>query len=255
MLKHHVGLFLYLSSSTNYHSGSEDENAIGILVSYDAGASWSFANDGLSWTNGGHLDIESGANPHIWAWMPGTGIHHALIPNFVLPVTMLSPFSARLQDDSVLLKWETSEEIQNEGYTISRSKDGVHWTHLQSVPPSPTQTYSAIDRQPIEGISYYRLTQKDLDGKTTHLGTASIQYHQTHRPIVYPNPAHDQLQISFANTKNSTDLELNLYDHLGRLLLSQKNDNTLNINNLSRGSYHLVIRLGGEIWHERVVKE
>jgi len=246
---------LYLSSSTNYHSGSEDENAIGILVSYDAGASWSFANDGLSWTNGGHLDIESGANPHIWAWMPGTGIHHALIPNFVLPVTMLSPFSARLQDDSVLLKWETSEEIQNEGYTISRSKDGIHWTHLQSIPPSPTQTYSAIDRQPIEGISYYQLAQKDLDGKTTYLGTASIQYHQRHRPVIYPNPAHDQLQISFAKPKNSTDLELNLYDQLGRLLLSQKNDNTLNINNLSRGSYHLVIRLGGEIWHERVVKE
>jgi len=246
---------LYLSSSTNYHSGAEDANSIGMLVSYDAGTTWAFANDGLAWTNGGHLDIESGANPHVWAWMPGTGIHHALIPNFVLPVTMLSPFSARLQDDTVLLKWATSEEIQNEGFEILRSKDGVRWTHLQSIQPNAHKKYLAIDRHPLKGISYYKLTQKDLDGKTTDMGTVSIRYEHVQRPTVSPNPTHDILHVAFAKKDHNQDLELNLYDHLGRLLLAQKNDKQLDISTLSTGSYHLVIRLGGEIWHERVIKD
>ena len=246
---------LYLSSSTNYHSGSEDANSIGILVSYDAGATWAFANDGLAWTNGGHLQIESGANPHVWAWMPGTGIHHSLIPNFVLPVTMLSPFTARLQDDSVLLQWQTAEEIQNEGFTISRSKDGINWSVLQSIQPSHNKKYVAIDHHPIEGLSYYKLTQKDLDGQTTDMGTVSIQYQQFHRPNVYPNPSHDLLHIAFAKKGRTQDLTLHLYDNLGRLLLTQKNDTQLNISTLPKGSYHLAIRLNGQIWHKRVVKE
>ena len=246
---------LYLSSSTNYHSGGEDANSIGMLVSYDAGASWSFANDGLAWTNGGHLDIESGANPHVWAWMPGTGIHHALIPNFVLPVTILSPFTARLQDDSVLLKWETSEEIQNDGFTISRSKDGIHWTPLQSIAPNHEKKYVAIDQQPLEGISYYKLTQKDLDGQITDLGTASVQFNRLQRPNIYPNPTHNILHISFAKKSNMQELALYLYDSLGRLMLSQKNNKSLDISDLPRGSYHLAIRMGEDIWHERVMKE
>ncbi len=77
---------IYTSSSLSYHSGGFDNTSLGILVSYDTGTTWEFANDGMAWTNGGRLDIESGATPHIWAWSPGTGIQHALIPNFTLGI-------------------------------------------------------------------------------------------------------------------------------------------------------------------------
>ncbi len=73
---------VYTSSSYNYHSGGYDGSGKGILVSYDTGTTWQSANDGMAWTNGGHLDIETGADPHIWAWSAGTGIQHALIPDF-----------------------------------------------------------------------------------------------------------------------------------------------------------------------------
>ncbi|HBK72291.1 MAG TPA: hypothetical protein DDZ39_11670 [Flavobacteriaceae bacterium] len=79
---------IYVSSSFNYHSGGFDGSGKGIFVSYQAGAngSWKSANNGMSWTNGGHLDIESGSEPHIWAWSAGTGIQHALITDFTLGV-------------------------------------------------------------------------------------------------------------------------------------------------------------------------
>ncbi|HHB79298.1 MAG TPA: T9SS type A sorting domain-containing protein, partial [Saprospiraceae bacterium] len=246
---------IYTSSSTNYHSGAQSPASLGILVSYDAGATWAFANDGMAWSNGGRLAIESGANPHIWAWVPGTGLQHALIPNFVLPVTVLSPFSARLQDDSVLLQWTTSEEVQNEGFEITRSKDGIQWEALQKIAPSPRKNYKVIDHHPILGLSYYKLTQKDLDGHKTDLGTVSIHYKRNNPPVIYPNPSKGIVHIAFAKKESNRHLVLRLYDNLGRLLLSQNNDNQLNISDLPKGTYHLAIRSNGMVWHEMVVRE
>ena len=246
---------LYLSSSANYHSGEQSPESIGILVSFDAGATWAFANDGMAWTNGGRLEVETGANPDIWVWVPGTGLQHSPIPNFVLPVTMLSPFSARLQDDSVLLQWTTSAEVQNAGFEISRSSDAVHWAHLQDVPPTTNKQYSVIDRHPLTGVSYYRLTQKDLDGQKTGLGTVSIRYHRSLPPTVYPNPTAGLIHVAFAKTRANSDIQLKLFDNLGRLMLSQDGYNELNISELPKGVYHLAIGLDGEIWHRLIVRE
>ena len=74
---------IYSSSSLSYHSGGYDSSSIGFLVSYDGGTNWDFANEGMAWTNGGRMEIESGDNPHIWAWSPGTGIQHSPIPNYL----------------------------------------------------------------------------------------------------------------------------------------------------------------------------
>ena len=72
---------IYASSSLSYHSGGYDANSFGFKISYDAGETWSDANEGMAWTHGGSMDIESGDNPHLWAWSPGTGIQHTPIPN------------------------------------------------------------------------------------------------------------------------------------------------------------------------------
>ncbi len=72
---------IYASSSLSYHSGGYDNSSIGFLVSTDAGSNWNFANEGMAWPNGGRMKIESGNNPHLWAWSPGTGIQHTPIQN------------------------------------------------------------------------------------------------------------------------------------------------------------------------------
>lgn len=81
---------LYASSSHSYHSGGYDTNSVGFQVSYDAGSSWSAANDGMAWSNGGKMDIEHKANPRIWAWSPGTGIQSALIENYITSTHILA---------------------------------------------------------------------------------------------------------------------------------------------------------------------
>ncbi|HFC00020.1 MAG TPA: T9SS type A sorting domain-containing protein, partial [Phaeodactylibacter sp.] len=247
---------IYASSSANYHSGAQNTESIGILYSLDAGATWSFANDGMAWTNGGRLDIETGANPNIWAWVPGTGLQYSPIPSLTpLPVIISSPLTARLKNGAVHLRWRTASEEQNSGFEIARSQDGTHWKTLQTVSPNNSKKYLVVDAHPLEGISYYQLTQQDLDGKKTELGIVSIEYTRTNPPFIFPNPTNGVIHISFSKKENNQRIELQLFDNLGQLLISQKNSDELDIRSLPSGNYHLVIHYGGEVWHERVVKE
>lgn len=158
---------IYASSSTNYHSGSEDEDSIGMLVSYNAGQTWAFANDNLAWTNGGRLVIEPGANPHIWAWMPGIGIHHAPIPNFEMAVS---------------------------------------------------------------------------------------SYKESNLPLVYPNPTDGLIKIRFNEAISDKDLKLQIFDNLGRLLLSNSKSKQIDISLLSKGHYILHSTLGQESWYQKVIR-
>ena len=70
---------IYVTSSENYYSGGTG-NSSGIQYSTDAGKHWFDANNGMAWNYGGMIEIETGKKPHVWAWSPGTGIQHSLIP-------------------------------------------------------------------------------------------------------------------------------------------------------------------------------
>ena len=71
---------LYLTSSEAYHSGGKN-NSKGVLFSKDGGESWSSVNSNMAWSYGGKIEIESGENPNVWVWSPGTGVQYAPIPN------------------------------------------------------------------------------------------------------------------------------------------------------------------------------
>ncbi len=67
-----------------------------------------------------------------------------------------------------LLNWSTISERDASHFVIERSSDGLDWNHVGSVKAVgnsiETNYYSIIDTDPIEGMSYYRLLQFDLDG-------------------------------------------------------------------------------------------
>lgn len=67
---------IYATSSMSYHSGGFD-NSLGILFSTDAGITWHDANNGMAYNYGGIIEIETGVNPSVWAWSPGTGMQKA----------------------------------------------------------------------------------------------------------------------------------------------------------------------------------
>jgi hypothetical protein len=115
-----------------------------------------------------------------------------------LPVNLLS-FDAKLKrDNAVHLDWEVSSESNNDFYTIERSSDGSKWNQLMRIDGAGNTNsllaYSAIDRDPLKGTSYYRLKQTDLDGRFKYLQIRSIEAYDV-KIEFYPNPVDDKLTI------------------------------------------------------------
>ncbi|MBL7779894.1 MAG: BspA family leucine-rich repeat surface protein [Saprospiraceae bacterium] len=90
----------------------------------------------------------------------------------VLPVEWVR-FSGHLQDNSIVLDWETAREQHNLGFQVERSLDGATWEALAFVPArnaaSENQRYTYIDQDAARACSsactlYYRLRQLDADG-------------------------------------------------------------------------------------------
>ncbi len=70
---------IYATSARSYHSGGFG-NSIGVQFSLDAGNSWQDANEDMAYDYAGMIEVESGTNPYVWTWSPGTGMQRSLVP-------------------------------------------------------------------------------------------------------------------------------------------------------------------------------
>jgi len=94
-----------------------------------------------------------------------------------LPIELLS-FDATLIEDQVHLDWITLTEINNDFFTVERSKEGLIFEEVAIVPGAGNSNvqriYSSIDHEPYQGISYYRLKQTDYNGDFSFSNIAII---------------------------------------------------------------------------------
>jgi hypothetical protein len=100
----------------------------------------------------------------------------------VLPVELIS-FDAELIEDEVRLFWKTASEINNDYFTIEKSKDAINYELLANIGGAgnsnvPVQ-YATIDDNPFYGISYYRLTQTDFNGTKEIFGPIVVHNDQS----------------------------------------------------------------------------
>lgn len=166
-------------------------------------------------------------------------IQFQLISN--LPVE-LTDFFAGAADKQVQLGWTTASELRNDHYTIERSSDNANWIAIGQVKGTGTTTqesnYSFTDAEPLNGLSYYRLSQTDLDGIYKELGIRSVMVSGGQALTAYPNPASDVLTVSGAEDGQ----EITILDAAGRsvpfsLTSVYYGTSVLDISGLPAGSY------------------
>lgn len=84
-----------------------------------------------------------------------------------LPVTVIA-LEYQLIRSHVVLEWKTASEINNDYFTIEKSNDGKSFSAVGKVDGSGTTSvsteYQWKDKDPAQGVTYYRLKQTDLDG-------------------------------------------------------------------------------------------
>ncbi len=122
----------------------------------------------------------------------------------IVPVELTS-FIANVAGSSVVLNWTTATEVNNQGFEIEKSADGISFNNIGFVPGFGTTTepksYSYTDQSIKSCTYYYRLKQIDFDGSFTYSGVVEVE---VSLPAVfsleqnYPNPFNPSTSIQFS---------------------------------------------------------
>lgn len=136
----------------------------------------------------------------------------------ILPVELLQ-FDAIYQSNEVLLNWATASEINNDYFTVERSTDGVAWEELSTIDgagnSSSYLSYTTCDKFPHTGVSYYRLSHTDLEGRIEFSEVRSVEVNRWEKQAVtiYPNPATGEINIIGSADEIA---QITIYDMLGQ---------------------------------------
>ncbi|MEI8053645.1 MAG: T9SS type A sorting domain-containing protein, partial [Bacteroidota bacterium] len=168
------------------------------------------------------------------------------------PITLLS-FNGYKNGKSNKLTWTSANEVNNRGFEIQRSYNGVDFTKIgfvNSLAPGGNSTgnlnYQFADVNYLGSIQYYRLLQMDYDNhsklsnvvviKDGNLTTLTIDG-------IYPNPttANINVLITSPNQQKSTVI---IYDATGRTVAKQtitlnsgNNIIPFDVHNFASGTY------------------
>ena len=145
-----------------------------------------------------------------------------------LPIELTS-FEATPTGPNVQLVWRTASEINNDYFTVEKSKDGINFEVLMKVEgagnSNTPKIYDELDREPFGGLSYYRLKQTDFNGESTYSQIVPVQFgSDTEEGIsVFPNPANEQTQAYFAlHGMDGKEVTIDIRDITGRIIFLKK---------------------------------
>ncbi len=183
--------------------------------------------------------------------LQNTGSFIINVSGTALPVSLTSFTGKRLPSNNVELLWSTASELNNKGFDIQRSIDGISYSSIgfidsKSSNSSSTLTYDFVDAAPVSSTTYYRLQQVDKDGKTSLSNVVvidGIKSTQLEVASVYPNPATSELNIIITSPDND-NVTLVVTDITGKTITTKaikaiagNNKTTINVNSLAKGSY------------------
>ena len=176
-----------------------------------------------------------------------------------LPVT-LAYFSATVEEQAVLIEWQTMEEENNDYFLVERSVDAVNFETIAKVEGAGTindvQFYEIQDEAVMyqAGNYYYRLKQVDFDGSFTYSDIQAIEINQSVEveiAHVFPNPASENINI-LLNISIDAQTQITILDMTGRTVAEKTIENTgsgvqnieMNISTFQKGCYMLRVQSG-----------
>ncbi|MBP6335121.1 MAG: hypothetical protein KA444_06575 [Bacteroidia bacterium] len=168
--------------------------------------------------------------------------HFGYPADAALPVELIS-FNARPEQSQVKVNWITATEINSDYFTVERSEDGKEFYAIETIKAAGTTSvntyYTTIDPSPLNGLSYYRLVETDLDGSQTYCFPVSVRFN-TDQPYfeLYVSRQFDDKANVTIHAPDPVDFNLNLYSCTGKLIFSKSG-------RLEKGDQNFSIPLSG----------
>jgi hypothetical protein len=172
----------------------------------------------------------------------------------------ITGFTARKNNKDIILNWKTSNEINNRGFEIQKSADGINWKKIGfvngSINSSVEKDYQFADANPFSGKNFYRLLQLDVDNKGTYSSVVSVKFLQQGFYSISNNPGNGLYHLHI--DQGTEKINFSVIDANGRKILSKVNngaqDQTIDITNYSSGIYLLKIQKGNDLFTEKLIK-
>ncbi len=173
-----------------------------------------------------------------------------------LPIT-LSKFTATNNKNTVQLNWTTQTEINNKGFNVQRSVDGINFSTIGSFVNgkgnySGVSNYTALDNLPNIGSNFYRLQQVDFDSKLNYSSVVNVRVTKNNLLgfSFYPNPVKNNINIT-VGIIDQNNAYISLINNVGQqvrfknLSKSTANSTTnFDISNLAKGTYFIALYNG-----------
>jgi len=154
--------------------------------------------------------------------------------------------SAENQNGHAIIYWSTSSEENTKDFVVQHSQNAQQWQDLATLAAagfsSSAKEYSYLHLNPIKGNSYnyYRILQRDLDGKFSYSKIVYILFSdETETYKVYPNPASDNLTIVLIKPQL-----VKLINQSGATVLQKQlgaGVNNIPVHQLPKGTYVVMI--------------
>ncbi len=160
--------------------------------------------------------------------------------------------------DAITITWQTLNESDTKSFTVERSGNANDYVGINTVPAKGVASnYSYTDKNPLDGISYYRIKENAANGTNTFSPVVKVVFNSTGIISLYPNPAKNMVTVKGLN-KNSTAV-IKITDMQGREISSQNftqnSSATLNIRALAQGTYFVQVAQDNKIVRLKLIKE
>ncbi len=196
-----------------------------VLIIEDTGNSSALASSPPS---GGNTRVEIGAQVYQGNDFDDIILAGGADENGPLPIT-LADFSVSVRKAEVVLYWETTSEVNNDFFTLERSKDAINYEVLGVVDGAGNSnsllSYSFSDKNPFAGQSFYRLRQTDFDGTTEVFRPLSVFFTSLNQGVlsIAPNPVVSGSVVNIlTGARNDEELEIDVYNSRGVRIQSER---------------------------------
>lgn len=178
-----------------------------------------------------------------------------------LPVELLD-ITAKTQENGIKVDWSTASETNNDYFTVERSMDGRSFQPIGTVKGKGTTTelsnYTFLDKDPENGLNYYRLKQTDFDGQYSYSRVVSANFQEEASFQVYPTVAENKIFVrKNGNFYGSSTLKI--HDITGRSfklaeIAEDEFEKELSVEELIPGVYYVSIYNNESVETFKIIK-
>ncbi|HNP18635.1 MAG TPA: T9SS type A sorting domain-containing protein, partial [Fulvivirga sp.] len=237
---------------------SEIDNAADLQIAHYNGTHWeNLGQSSINFSDPGSITVTG-----VSSFSPLTFGSESSSSN-PLPVELTS-LEAFVTSNSVIIKWSTASEVNNDHFVIERSHDGLEFKKIGTIQGNGSTTelnkYQFEDHSPIIGSSYYRLKQVDFDGKSQDSNLLSVNFDQL-KYSIFPNPiTNGELNLQIVSGATGYGY-LTLINALGQTAMTEEyafepmtyQNLHIGVNKLPKGIYILKMQIDNKILKERVI--